>query len=122
MELGWRLLYLQIKSLPERTKSNVSSRLEVTFVLNLGRIEAQKDENGNVLGPLRVWMHSMQMPGLAMTRSFGDKAGIRAGTNAIPEVLQHVITPNDKYFVVASDGIWEYIENEELMNLLTPYY
>lgn len=122
MELGWRLLYLQIKSLPERTKSNVSSRLEVTFVLNLGRIEAQKDENGNVLGPLRVWTHSMQMPGLAMTRSFGDKAGIRAGTNAIPEVLQHVITPNDKYFVVASDGIWEYIENEELMNLLTPYY
>lgn len=91
-------------------------------MLNLGRIEAQKDENGNVLGPLRVWMHSMQMPGLAMTRSFGDKAGIRAGTNAIPEVLQHVITPNDKYFVVASDGIWEYIENEELMNLLTPYY
>jgi hypothetical protein len=32
------------------------------------------------------------LPGLAMTRSFGDKAGIRAGTNAIPEVLTHEIT------------------------------
>lgn len=48
----------------------------------------------------------MQMPGLAMTRSFGDKAGVRAGTNAIPEVREHTITPEDKFFVVASDGVW----------------
>lgn len=26
-------------------------------------------------------MKDIQMPGLAMTRSFGDKAGIKAGTN-----------------------------------------
>jgi len=26
-------------------------------------------------------MRDVQMPGLAMTRSFGDKAGIKAGTN-----------------------------------------
>lgn len=26
-------------------------------------------------------MKDVQMPGLAMTRSFGDKAGIKAGTN-----------------------------------------
>ncbi len=50
-----------------------------------------------------------------MTRSFGDKAGIRAGTNAIPEVLTHEITKQDKFFVVASDGIWEYIENDQIM-------
>jgi hypothetical protein len=47
-------------------------------------VETQKDENGNPIGPLRVWMSNIQMPGLAMTRSFGDKAGVRAGTNAIP--------------------------------------
>jgi hypothetical protein len=29
-------------------------------------------------------MQNMQMPGLAMTRSFGDKAGMKAGTNGIP--------------------------------------
>jgi len=27
-------------------------------------------------------MKDVMMPGLAMTRSFGDKAGIKAGTNA----------------------------------------
>jgi hypothetical protein len=32
-------------------------------------------------------MKDVQMPGLAMTRSFGDKAGLRAGTNGEPEVI-----------------------------------
>jgi hypothetical protein len=47
-------------------------------------VEEQVDETGNPIGPLRVWMATLQLPGLAMTRSFGDKAGVRAGTNAIP--------------------------------------
>ena len=34
------------------------------------------DMYGNCIGPLRVWMSSMDIPGLAMTRSFGDKAGV----------------------------------------------
>jgi hypothetical protein len=29
-------------------------------------------------------MKDLQMPGLAMTRSFGDKAGLKSGTNGIP--------------------------------------
>lgn len=49
------------------------------------------------------------MPGLAMTRSMGDKAGIKAGTNAEPELLEHTITNNDKMIVIASDGVWEYL-------------
>ena len=33
---------------------------------------------------MRVWVAREQLPGLAMTRSFGDKAGMRAGTMGIP--------------------------------------
>ena len=54
--------------------------------------EAQKDPRGQDIGPLRVWMKDVQMPGLAMTRSFGDKAGRKAGTNGHPELLVHEIT------------------------------
>jgi hypothetical protein len=32
-------------------------------------------------------MKDIQMPGLAMTRSFGDKAGLRAGTSGEPEIM-----------------------------------
>ena len=38
-------------------------------------------------------MKDVQMPGLAMTRSFGDKAGIKAGTNGDPELIRWKITP-----------------------------
>lgn len=54
-------------------------------------------------------MKDVQMPGLAMTRSFGDKAGIKAGTHAEPELKTHKITNDDKYMVIASDGVWEYL-------------
>ena len=67
-------------------------------------------------------MKDVQMPGLAMTRSFGDKAGIKAGTNGIPELIQHKITTNDKFIIIASDGIWEYLENEEVMNIVVPFF
>jgi len=36
-------------------------------------------------------MKDIMMPGLAMSRSFGDKAGIKAGTNAEPELIEHEI-------------------------------
>ena len=51
-------------------------------------------------------MQNIQMPGLAMTRSFGDKAGRKAGTNGDPELLVRKITENDKFLVIASDGVW----------------
>lgn len=46
-------------------------------------------EKGEAIGPLRVWMKNIRSPGLAMTRSFGDKAGMKAGTTSEPEISQH---------------------------------
>ena len=74
------------------------------------------------LGPLRVWMKDIQMPGLAMTRSFGDKAGIKAGTNGDSQMTRVKITPEDKFIVVASDGVWQYLQNDEVMNIIIPFY
>jgi serine/threonine protein phosphatase PrpC len=66
-------------------------------------------------------MKDVMMPGLAMTRSFGDKAGIKSGTNAEPELIEHDIENCDKLMIVASDGVWEYLENEDVMKLLVPF-
>lgn len=41
-----------------------------------------------------------------MTRSFGDKAGIKAGTNGDPELMKLKLTAEHKFLVVASDGVW----------------
>ena len=40
-----------------------------------GRIEYSVDKNGKPYGPERVWLSYADSPGLAMTRSFGDKVG-----------------------------------------------
>lgn len=42
------------------------------IIANNGRIDSYRDANGNPLGPLRVWLKTEDIPGLAMTRSFGD--------------------------------------------------
>lgn len=42
------------------------------IIANNGRIDSYRDAHGNPLGPLRVWLKNEDIPGLAMTRSFGD--------------------------------------------------
>lgn len=54
-------------------------------------------------------MKNIRSPGLAMTRSFGDKAGIKAGTISEPEVSQYSLGEKNKFLLVASDGVWEHL-------------
>lgn len=56
-----------------------------------------------------------------MTRSMGDKVGAQAGVIAEPELIDFTITPEDKFIVIASDGVWEYLSNEDVMNIVLPY-
>ena len=79
-----------------------------------GEIEAIEDDNGNWTGPLRVWEKGSEGPGLAMTRSLGDKVGSRLGVVCTPEVFKYEIKDEDRAFIIASDGLWEYMPNEEV--------
>ena len=42
-----------------------------------------------------------------MTRSFGDKAGIKAGIIAIPEITVNERSNYDLLIVIGSDGLWD---------------
>ena len=37
-----------------------------------GRVDSYRNFNGDPIGPARVWMMYEDIPGLAMSRSFGD--------------------------------------------------
>ena len=87
-----------------------------------GRIEAYKDENGNDFGPKRVWIQSEDIPGLAMSRSFGDEVAASVGTISEPEIETFDITSDDKFIIIASDGIWEFISSQECVNIIKDYY
>ena len=55
--------------------------------------------NGQNVGPKRVWLASQNIPGLSMTRSFGDSVAASVGVIAEPEVREITLTPEDKYLV-----------------------
>jgi serine/threonine protein phosphatase PrpC len=76
------------------------------------------------IGPARVWVNgsSPMVPGLAMSRSIGDGIAAKVGVIATPEIFEHRLTPNDKFLIIASDGIWEFISNETAVNIVSTYW
>jgi serine/threonine protein phosphatase PrpC len=87
-----------------------------------GRIAPCKDTYGDFVGPERVWCKDEPVPGLAVSRSLGDQVGGTVGVSSEPEVQVRSLVDHDKIFFVASDGVWEVMENGEVINLLAKYY
>ena len=83
-----------------------------------GEIEKIEDDDGNWTGPLRVWVKESDGPGLAMTRSFGDEVGASVGVISTPEVGEYIIKEEDKAIIIASDGLWEYMSNKEVTEVI----
>lgn len=73
-------------------------------------------------GPYRVWLKTETFPGLAMSRSIGDFVASTVGVISEPEIMEYTINSNSKFIIIASDGVWEFLSNEEIMNFVIPYY
>ena len=87
-----------------------------------GRIDHYRDKFGTKLGPPRVWLQTEYSPGLAMTRSFGDALAHSIGVSSTPDVREIKLHSEDKMLVVASDGIWEFLTNLEVGQIVFPFY
>ena len=87
-----------------------------------GRIESFKDEDGEFVGPERVWLKNEDVPGLAMSRSFGDDVAHSVGVISQPEIFEYNFVNEDKFILLASDGIWEFISSDECVNIVKDYY
>mmetsp|Transcript_92864 Transcript_92864/g.189164 ORF Transcript_92864/g.189164 Transcript_92864/m.189164 type:complete len:327 (+) Transcript_92864:662-1642(+) len=83
-----------------------------------GRVFAVEYDDG-IDGPPRVWLGHMDVPGLAMSRSLGDVVAHSAGVISEPEFTDFVLDPEtDKFIVVATDGLWEFITNQETVDMV----
>ena len=85
--------------------------------LNGGVVDKITDPFGEKVGPPRVWKAEANYPGLAMSRSLGDFQAKQCGVIATPEIIEYKLTRNSKYLIVCSDGVWEFIENEQVRDL-----
>lgn len=74
------------------------------------------DESGQ---PPRVFSSKGAYPGLAITRTMGDRTTVdeHFGIITEPEVKSYVLSSNDKILFLASDGVWEFITNQEVIDI-----
>lgn len=74
-------------------------------------MHSYRDEQGNSIGPQRVWLPNQNLQGLAMSRSLGDNVSKPIGVTHEPEVVKLEVEERDKFILLASDGVWEFIRN-----------
>eukprot|EP00908_Phaeocystis_cordata_P017226 Transcript_28556.p1 GENE.Transcript_28556~~Transcript_28556.p1 ORF type:complete len:246 (-),score=125.73 Transcript_28556:205-942(-) len=84
-----------------------------------GYVSPPEEEWG---GPARVWLDAnMTLPGLAMARSIGDHLVKTVGVISEPEVTKYETKEGDAFLVMASDGVWEFIESPECVQLVDEF-
>ena len=100
----------------EEHKRIINSGGTVSRMLNL-------DKNDEEVGPYRVWGKTQEKgPGLAMSRSIGDGMAKKLGVLGEPDIYEYNLNENDKFVICATDGVWEYLSNEEVMNIVKESY
>ncbi|PXF44480.1 phosphatase 2C 12 [Gracilariopsis chorda] len=70
------------------------------------------------VGPQRVWLPDEWLPGLAMTRSIGDTILSKYGVVPTPELSVTRVGAQEQFVVLASDGVWEFMSSEEVVQLV----
>ena len=73
-------------------------------------------------GVPRVWLATVDMPGLAMSRSFGDLAAESVGVFSEPEVRSFEMDSTTAFVIVASDGVWEFLSSQEAVDLVATFH
>ena len=82
-----------------------------------GRIE-RKPKNAK-FGPFRIWLKEQDIPGLSVSRAFGDLIAKSVGVIAEPEINDWNIDDCDgKCIVIASDGVWEFVSNDKVRDIV----
>ncbi|XP_027337259.1 probable protein phosphatase 2C 65 [Abrus precatorius] len=66
----------------------------------------------------RMWMPTEDSPGLAMSRAFGNFCLKTYGLISVPDVSCRKLTKQDEFVVLATDGVWSVLTNNEVINIV----
>jgi serine/threonine protein phosphatase PrpC len=87
-----------------------------------GAVHQMKNEFGEFMGPFRVWIRGKDYPGLAMSRSIGDQHAKSVGVIPDPGIMEYTLSKSTKYIITCSDGVWEFLNNQTVMNIGKKFY
>jgi len=87
-----------------------------------GTVKPMAGDDGMDAGPARVWESpAREKPGLAVSRSLGDGASRCLGVIAEPVVTTHQLQPTDRFLLIATDGLWDSLGNEQAVSMTAKY-
>ena len=89
---------------------------------NNGEVHKLIDEEEGEIGPMRVFMKGEKFPGIAMSRSIGDRIASKIGVFSLPEIREFEIEETSKFIVMGSDGIWEFLTMEKVTHYVNKFY
>jgi serine/threonine protein phosphatase PrpC len=102
-----------------------AQQLTVDLKPDLKGEQQRIEESGGVVAQLeeedalRVWEDSScRYPGLAMSRSLGDASARSVGVSGEPVVTTQTITKDDTMMILASDGVWDSLPNQDVVSIL----
>ena len=88
-----------------------------------GYVERIIYEDGSVDDTYRVWNSPLlKYPGLAISRSIGDTDMTKLGVVSDPDFCIKTLKKEMNFAVIASDGIWEFLDNKEVCDVVKHYY
>ncbi|KAF1859222.1 hypothetical protein Lal_00009806 [Lupinus albus] len=98
-------------------------------VLTLDQIEGLKNPDVQCWGteeaddgdPPRLWVPNGMYPGTAFTRSLGDSVAESIGVVANPEIIAFELTKDHPFFVVASDGVFEFLSSQTVVEMVAKF-
>ncbi|KAG1365657.1 putative protein phosphatase 2C 73 [Cocos nucifera] len=67
----------------------------------------------------RLWLPNEDSPGLAMARAFGDFCLKDYGLISTPQVSYRKLSAKDEFVVLATDGVWDVLSNEEVVKIVS---
>lgn len=74
------------------------------------------------MGPPRLWYQARgETMGLAMSRSLGDTIVHTVGGSSEAEIMEHTIEDNDRFMLLASDGVWDVVDNNQACQIVNGY-
>ena len=68
-------------------------------------------------GPIRIFKKGKNLPGICPSRTIGDHYASRIGCISEPEVHYKRIKENDVVMILASDGLWDVVNNTEAADI-----
>ena len=110
------------KVIPLSIDQKPNDENEMKRIIKNGGEVSQYEEDGIKSGPYRVWKKGEMYPGIAMSRSIGDLLASTLGVIPEPEFIEMDIDKDTKFAVLASDGVWEFLDNKKVKDLVMPFY